>query len=401
MTIIIENWKNQREETNKKTVHQLLGMCGDGKLKDENQTSKEFREFLTILPNENIIRYTNECLSTPTLDPSNKGLPLQDLVNEIGSRLGFNITHGRYRGSPSKDEIGCDGLWATSNTSIVIEIKTSSTYSIDLNKVGSYKKDLIQRGDCSEENTSILLVVGDVTTESWEDQIRGSRRLWDTRIISVDGLLRLLKIKETIDEPAVFNRISNILTPKEYTKVDGIIDIVFSTAEDMKSDFPEVEDEEDQKGKDKAKTPKFTPVAFHEECIEKIQSHLKVELIKNSRTTYVDSKQKVIVTCLVSKEYQKNKDHSITNYWFAFHPHQEKLLSSSDYSKGYLGLGCGSPKLITLFPIHEFTPHLEKLRTTKRPDRWYYHLSIRDEGDKIFLITKMDYDNVRIEENKI
>ena len=123
MTIIIENWKNQREEINEKTIHQLLGMCGDGKLKDDNQTSKEFREFLTILPNENIIRYTKQCLSTPTLDPSNKGLPLQDLVNEVGSRLGFNITHGRYRGSPNKDEIGCDGLWATSNTSIVIEIK--------------------------------------------------------------------------------------------------------------------------------------------------------------------------------------------------------------------------------------------------------------------------------------
>ena len=39
MSLILDSWKNSHEEINKKTVNQLLGMCGDGKLKDGNPTS--------------------------------------------------------------------------------------------------------------------------------------------------------------------------------------------------------------------------------------------------------------------------------------------------------------------------------------------------------------------------
>jgi hypothetical protein len=395
MSLILDSWKNSREEINQKTIHQLLNMCGDGKLKDGNQTSTEYREFLSKVPNENITRYTNECLSGDS-DKSNRGLVLQDLINEIGFRLGFNITHGRYRGTSNTDTIGFDGLWKTpSNDSIVIEIKTSSTYNIDLSVVGTYRKQLIQNGDCLEEKTSILLVVGGFDTDGWESQIRGSKRLWDTRIIGVDGLLRLLNIKEDIDEPEVFSKISNILIPKEYTKVDGIIDIVFSTTEDLKSDIAEIVDVEDQKGKNKNKVPRFTPVSFHEECIEKIQSYLDTGLIKNSRSTYVDSKKEITVMCLVSKEYQSKELY----YWFAFHPQQkDKLLKSSE---GYLGLGCGSSELIILIPIQSFIPHLNKLNTTVTNSRSYHHIKIKQDGKDLYLLTKQGSNHIKINEYRI
>ncbi|MDX1563655.1 MAG: putative Ig domain-containing protein, partial [Gammaproteobacteria bacterium] len=40
---------------------------------------------------------------------SNSGLALQDIVNEVARRLGFDVEPGRYRGK--KGEIGFDGLW--------------------------------------------------------------------------------------------------------------------------------------------------------------------------------------------------------------------------------------------------------------------------------------------------
>ncbi len=397
MSLILDSWVNSKKEMNQKTIHQLLNMCGDGKLKDGNLTSAEYREFLSTVPNENITRYTGECISSDS-DKSNRGLVLQDLINEIGDRLGFNVTHGRYRGTSNTDTIGFDGLWKTpSDDSIVIEIKTSSTYNIDLSVVGTYKRQLIENGKCPEEKTSILLVVGGFDTDGWESQIRGSKRLWDTRIISVDGLLRLLNIKGDIDEPEVFSKISNILIPKEYTKVDGIIDIVFSTTEDLKSDFQGVGDDGDQKGKGKKKAPQFTPVSFHEECIEKVQSHLNTGLIKNTRTTYINSKKEIIVMCLVSKEYADSKN--TTGYWFAFHPHQKEILLS--FPEGYLGLGCGSSELMILFPVHSFIPHLDKMNTTVKNDRYYHHISIRKKENDMYLLTKKEFKHIKINEFKI
>jgi hypothetical protein len=323
-------------------------------------------------------------------------LVLQDLVNEIGGRIGFDVTAGRYRGTVNADTIGFDGLWKSpSEESIVVEIKTSSTYNINLNTVGKYKKQLIQSQKCIEDKTSILLVVGRFDTEAWESQIRGSKRSWDTRIISVAGLIRLLEIKESIDEAEVFNKISNILTPQEYTKVDGIIDIVFSTTEDLLVNAGEIDDEDEKNGQEKKKASKFTPVSFYAECMSKIQTHLNIDLIKNTRTTYVDSKKEVTVMCLVSREYQR-KD---SGFWFAFHPHQKEILMKSE--KGLLGLGCGSSDLIILFPINTFTPHLDKMNTTIKEDRTYHHIHILKKDGDIFLKTKGDFEHIKITEFKI
>ena len=276
-----------------------------------------------------------------------------------------------------------------------MEIKTSSTYNINLNTVGKYKKQLIQSEKCVEDKTSILLVVGRFDTEAWESQIRGSKRSWDTRIISVAGLIRLLEIKESIDEAEVFNKISNILTPQEYTKVDGIIDIVFSTTEDLMSNVEEVEDGDEKSVQGKKKTSKFTPVSFYTECMNRIQAHLNIDLIKNTRTTYVDNKKEVTVMCLVSREYTR----AGSGFWFAFHPHQKEILMNSP--KGFLGFGCGSPDLIILFPIQSFVPHLEQMNITAKDDRHYYHVHFKNDGNNIYLLTKRDFEHVKINEFKV
>jgi hypothetical protein len=44
-----------------------------------------------------------------------------------------------------------------------------------------------------------------------------------------------MKLKETVEDPTVIRKICTILTPQEFTRVDGIIDLVFSTAEEVSS----------------------------------------------------------------------------------------------------------------------------------------------------------------------
>src|SRR5690606_14220928 len=136
-----------------------------------------------------------------------------------------------YRGKTNS--VGFDGLWiAADGRQLVIEVKTTDAYQIDLDKLANYRKQLAETGQISLHRSSILLVVGTQDTRGLEAQIRGSRHAWDIRLISVDALVKLLKLKETVDNLDAFHaKICDILTPQEFTKVDSIINIVFSTAE--------------------------------------------------------------------------------------------------------------------------------------------------------------------------
>ena len=116
----------------------------------------EFRLFLATIPSANLSAYSEQCLSQSFPD---SGLALQDIVNEIGARLGASVTHGRYRGSTKHP--GFDGLWDfPSRHSIVVEVKTTDAYRIDLNTIAEYRRVLINLGKAAEANSSMLLVVG-------------------------------------------------------------------------------------------------------------------------------------------------------------------------------------------------------------------------------------------------
>jgi hypothetical protein len=78
-----------------KLVSQVIAFAGSGKLQDGGVTSKEFREFLAQIPSPFLSRYADECLTTKF---DGNGFALQDVINEVGNRLGFEVTAGRYRG---------------------------------------------------------------------------------------------------------------------------------------------------------------------------------------------------------------------------------------------------------------------------------------------------------------
>ena len=71
-----------------KSLPQILSFAGDGKLKDGNTTSSEFRNLLDIVQPNILFEFANYCLSNPF---ENSGLALQDIVNQIGKRLNFDV----------------------------------------------------------------------------------------------------------------------------------------------------------------------------------------------------------------------------------------------------------------------------------------------------------------------
>jgi hypothetical protein len=367
---LVDLWKKDPGQLAKKHIQQVISFAGGGKLADGSEACAEVREFLRNIPSELIASYVEQCLERSFED---SGFALQDLVNEVGGRLGFIVTPGRYRGTSSGP--GNDGIWADfSKNSIVIEVKTTDAYRIDLDRVSSYRQLLARTGEIDLERSSMLIVVGREDTGGLEAQIRGSRHAWDMRLISVEALLRMLKLKEGVEDPAIVNRIHEILRPMEFTRLDPIVDIAFAAVEDIrKEEAPEEGVEAKHDGK------KFTPVSFHAQCISRIEKVLNVPLVKHSRASFASSDQLVRVLCSVSRYHERAK-----RYWFAFHPYQSDLLSQA--RNGFVAFGCGSAQKLFLIPYGEFKPWLNSCFTTERKDGFYWHIQIRESG-KMYAMT--------------
>ncbi|HEY0370643.1 MAG TPA: hypothetical protein VGD79_01500 [Thermoanaerobaculia bacterium] len=370
-------WLNTPEQIRDKHVQQIIAFAGEGKLLDGGAASAEFRALLDHLPSELLRRYATECLVESF---QHSGLALQDVVNEVGRRLGFNITPGRYRGGTGK--IGFDGIWTfPDGHAAVVEVKTTDAYRIDLNTIATYRRALIGESRILENASSILIVVGREDTGDLEAQIRGSRHAWDIRVISVEALMRLLSLKEELEDPGTVRRIHNLLIPREFTRLDDIVDLVFSTAEEVRQD--DAPDEAAEDVREPARDARLDPVAFHQECIARIQRVLQIPLLRESRVTYVSPDRDVAVVCAVSREYDRA---SATGYWFAFHHHQKETLSA--VGKPYVAFGCGSAEQLLLIPFMDFASWLEGMNTTERPERMYWHVHIVREEDGHFLLIR-------------
>lgn len=359
-----------------KHIWQIVKWAGEGRLTDGSVASTQVRTFLGGVRSVELERYAIECLTSKFED---SGLVLQDLINEIGSRLGFAVSHGEYRGNVSK--IGFDGVWKLPNEhTIVVEVKTTDAFRISLADVVGYRDELIEKGQIKAGYSSVLIVVGRSDTGDLESQVRGSRYAWDMRLISVDALIRLLKVRESVEDPYIVHRIHSILVPKEFTKLDEIVDTVFSATEDVKQDAV-YEPDQAETPLEHTK-PKFVPVAFNDECADRIATKLGIDLVKRSRALFSTPDQQTRVVCIVSKPHGEQAQ---PNYWFAFHPHQGQLLS--EVSNAFVSLGCGSADIILLVPYDVFKGWLENMNKTQLEDRFYWHVSV-DEANGLFTLRR-------------
>lgn len=361
---LLDLWQADPKEIENKKIQQIIAFSGTGKLGDGNECSKEFRDFLSRVPSAFLVKYAEQCLNDSFSD---SGFVLQDIINEIGARLGFNIQPGRYRGT--SNEIGYDGIWMSPNDhAIIVEVKTTDAYRIDLNRIAAYRNSLIKDGKIREGLSSFLIIVGRKDTGDLEAQIRGSRYGWDMRLISVDALTILMKLKEEVEDPKIIKQINEILIPREFTKLDEIIQFLFSTAEEVKEEI--LIDEEAKT----AHEPKFVPVSFHDACIVKLQIIYGKTLVRKSKASYVSSDGSIAQICTVSRAHADRKP---ILYWFAFHPYQKDFLGK--YKEGYIAFGCGSENQLFNIPFSEFSKWLDDLNITEKNGKFYWHVHIIEE----------------------
>ena len=377
MNSITQIWNKNKKTFVAKNLSQILGFAGDGRLKDGNQTSKELRELLGQVPSQQLKAFSDDCLNSKFEDG---GLALQDIINQIGFRLGFSVEEGLYRGK--RNEIGFDGIWSSKEGySIIVEVKTTDTYSINLDTLASYRNNLIDTKRVDKDKSSILIVAGRSDTGVLEAQIRGSKHAWDVRLISTDSLIKLLGLKEAFNDPGTIQQINELLKPTEYTRIDKLIELIFLTSKDLQiPDEAEPIEPRIKRIAKKSEGPKFIPVNFRDECINKIQEHLKINFIKQSKVAYTNKDKSIGLICAISKIHDPGKNE---NYWFSLYPHQQDFLK--DFSKAYIAYGCGSAANTILIPYADFEPLVKNLWTTENEERMYYHVLILNRDNNFLL----------------
>lgn len=386
---LIDDWNSKRAEVAAKTIKQIVSYSGNGYLRDGNDTSVQLRDFLNVVGSNQLITYVNQCLSDDSFQEA--GLVFQDLVNESGRRLGFNVVPGLYHGVRN-GENNYDGLWiGDDGSALLVEVKSSTTYTIKLEKLVEYLNRLVQEEEIERSKTSILVVVGKGSTRALEQQIRGSRFAWDIRVISADALLSLVKVRENLDTPQTVEKITAILRPNEYTRVDGIVDLVFSVTLDTQSDaeveetqhLPITSGETTESSLEPSRTRSNThrrPVQFNEECARKIESAKKWNLVRSTRSTWHTLDKRIAVVILNSREHE---DRTPSYYWFGLRGHQWNQLESTNES--YLALGCGSEEQILLFPSKFIAERLSSLPKTERENAMWWHIVIKKENKGLHL----------------
>ena len=225
--------RNNPEAFEKKTVDQIVSIAADGKLIDGSECSLQFREFLKYQSAETIVRYTKFCLSH--IDDHHACI-LQDLVNEFGRRLDFNVVPGKYRGSNGPD--GYDGIWAAGKKQLVIVSKTTDDYKINVEKLmASFERE----GASDKSGVSFygLIITGRQDTWDIESQIKGSRFFADVRVISIPALFKLLAPYEATDNKKLTKKIRDFLFPKDYIRLDQLVTDIFDPV--LGADEPAVE----------------------------------------------------------------------------------------------------------------------------------------------------------------
>ena len=120
---------------------------------------------------------------------------LQDLVNHLGALIGFEVEYGRYAGVVNK--VGHDGLWRSGSNVVVLEVKTTDTYTINTSTLLNYVNSLRSDGRIVPDDAVIGLYVyarTDPVVKQLEHAIIAEKRTQELRVGSVDAVLSLAEL---------------------------------------------------------------------------------------------------------------------------------------------------------------------------------------------------------------
>lgn len=213
-------------------LKQIFALAGDGNIYKE-KTSQELRQFFSKIDLHTMSKYIEDALSLNKDDKfEERGYVLQDIVNEMGNRLGYRVTNGLYRGKRNSEN-GFDGLWRCPDGScIIMESKTSDAYTLDLDAIAGYREELIEDRTVERRSSSILIVLGRGDKGTFPSLIRGSSYSRNIRIISTRALFDLLRIYDGNPTQVIQRQIMELLKPHDFMQLDNLVELVFPQRED-------------------------------------------------------------------------------------------------------------------------------------------------------------------------
>jgi hypothetical protein len=362
------------------TIEQVVVNAGDGVLKDNSTCSQELRSYFGQIPTATIAGYINHCLENSFVKG---GIVLQDLINELGRRLDYEVENGRYQGVTNA--IGFDGLWKSSEAhSLIVEVKTTDAYRLSLDTLAGYHSKLDGAGQL-EPTSSVLIVVGRQDTGELEAQIRGSRHAWDVRVISAEALIKLVTIKENSEAAETGLKIRSILTPVEYTRLDRMVDVMFTAVTDVdeqisndeilagsNSEASTIDDATDLSELVVGKGVwQFTD---SEGIVASLANNEGSPLIRKSRALYWNAVRDLRAACSISKLYTGKNQNP---YWYAYHPTWDEFLAPA--KKGFFVLGCMDRDEAYAIPQPKMAEVLQYLHTTVPKDgKTYWHIHLKE-----------------------
>lgn len=177
--------------------------------------------------------------------------------------------------------------------------------------------------------------------------------------------------------------------PFEYTRLDNIIDVVFSTTKDVEAGSEELSENAEAEFENSTNatyeqehTPRPILESIRQTALEALEKECGVKLIAHKRAQYWSGDKSIRAVCPVSKLYPTGY------FWYGLHPYQLKFLR--DANAGFVLLGCANHPYTYAVPlklIEEISPYLN---TTEKPDRmyWHIHLAPSDTGDYVLLLPK-------------
>lgn len=255
----------------------------------------------------------------------------------------------------------------------------------------------------------MLIVVGREDTGDLESQIRGSKHAWDMRVISIDALIQLVLLKEGTEEKETLRKIQTLLTPIEYTRLDNLVDVLFTTAKDVETSTVTVEadlnelssisvsqSEQTNEPRKQLLTDANEMAQLREAVMSAFSQKRGAYFTAKSKAMFWTADKSIRVCCTLSKQYQRGGQQL---YWYAFHPRWQQFLTEGQ--QGYCIFGCVGRKEAFALPLDFIQEHLEHCYTTEREDRFYWHIELIEEEGEIFWLLRKSNQSLPLSPYKI
>jgi hypothetical protein len=206
-------------------------------------------------------------------------------------------------------------------------------------------------------------------------------------------------VKENSNDFDTGAKVRSLFAPVEYTRLDRMVDVVFTAATDVEVALDDPHPQSLEDGIDAADSPtatssalsghkapyQFTDGALLQEkrlrIIDALGSREGAHLLQKSRAQYWNAGHDVRAVCSISKRYEGKNQNP---YWYAYHPQWAGFLDDAD--RAFFVLGCMDLSRAFAIPREAIRSILAKLHQSVRESGAYWHIHLIERHGEIQIL---------------